>query len=129
MKIIILDGPANSGKTTTLKEVYAQIKRQGVKDIVAPKPCPASKSDDEYYVPFKGKNVAIVTVGDYALETIFYFGYYYGIGADVLVIANSQKGFPYTLLGWHDDIFECITIEKHSIQDNEDKIKEIIQNI
>lgn len=129
MKVIILNGPANSGKTTTLKELYAQIKTMGATDYKTPKPCEVSPSDNEYYVTFRGNKVAIVTVGDYAIETIFHIGYFYGCGADILVIANSQKGFPYTLMKWHENVFESITIEKHGIQNNNAVISEIIRNL
>lgn len=106
MRIITLTGPANSGKTTTLKALYVKLLSVSDGTIEDPKICANSSRDEEYYFWYKGKQVAIVTMGDIALEMVWHFGIYCQKGADVLIIANSNKSWPLYFIGWHK---ECLT--------------------
>lgn len=128
MKVITLTGPSHSGKTTTLKHLYTHLISVGAKDIIPPQKCPRSGGDDEYYVLYKGEKIAIVTIGDYAIETVFYIGINYGRGADTLIIANSNKGYPYTIADWHSDIITHVDIKKNDIYE-QGKVQEIMIHI
>ena len=105
MKIITLSGPGNSGKTTTLKELYKKLCSICDGIIEEPKVCANSSADEEYFIRYKGKKVAIVTMGDIPLEMIWHFGIYCQKGADILIIANSNKTWPLFFIGWHK---ECL---------------------
>lgn len=129
MKVSLLTGPSYSGKTTVLHQLYDTLKSMGSNDIDIPKPHPFDRRDSIYYVNYESKKIGIVTYGDYAIETVFQIGVFLAKGADILVIANSNKDFPNTICDWHgkkyDGILEKIIIEKHSIQD-QGKVQEII---
>ena len=130
MKVIFLDGPSNSGKTTTLKLLYSQLKSAGSCDILPTRSCPLSSNDNEYYVSYEDKRVGIVTMGDFALETILYMGIFLERGADVLVIANSNKGFPYNVVNWHKRDLERVVIKKlRGANDDLQKVQVIISNL
>lgn len=133
MKVILLNGPSNSGKTTTLHELYSAICPDGKSNnIEVPKPHPFDSKDSIYYVRYKGKKIGIVTIGDYAIETVFQIGIFLAKGADILVIANSNKEFPEIICNWHgaeyDGVLEKVTVEKFSIKD-QGKVQEIIANL
>lgn len=130
MKVIFLDGPSSSGKTTTLKKLYEYLKSTGAQDILPVKICPLGGYDIECYISFNGKKIGIVSIGDYALETVFYLGIFFERGADILVIANSKKEFPYTIVSWHEDILEQIVIQKQQgANDDDKKVQQIISHL
>lgn len=130
MKVILLTGPSNTGKTTTLHELYNTLFPDGKSNnIEAPKPHPFDGRDYIYYVRYNSKKIGIVTLGDYAIETVFQIGVFLAKGADVLVIANSNKEFPETICKWHsaeyDGELERVVVDKLSIND-QGKVQEII---
>lgn len=129
MKVIILNGPSNVGKTTTLHELYNTLSPNGVNDIDIPKPHPFDAKDSIYYVKSNGKKIGIVTLGDYSIEIVFQIGVFLGKGADILVIADSNKGFPDTICEWHgnkyDGAIEKTVVNINSISD-QSKVQEII---
>ena len=72
MKVILLAGPSNSGKTTTLHKLYEELGEKGGIDIEAPKPHPFNENWDKiYYVKYDDKKIGIVTLGDYSNEIVF----------------------------------------------------------
>lgn len=128
MKVIVLNGPSNSGKTTTLHELYKHLVSAGAYDIEPPQIHPFDDRDSIYYVQYRGKRIGIVTLGDYATETVFQIGVFLSKGADTLVIANSCKAFPLTLINWHTDVLKCVIIQKNNIHEK-GKVQEIVANI
>ena len=128
MKVILLTGPSNSGKTTTLHELYKELKSNEMSDIEKPRPHPFDERDSIYYVKYGGKKIGIVTLGDYSIETVYQIGVFWAKQADILVIANSNKGFPETICNWHDEDLEKVVVEKYSIQD-QGKVQEIINKL
>lgn len=93
MKIILLVGLPNKGKTTTLKELYTHLTK-GLPN--PPKPIPikvnnVTTSDFECVIPYKKKNVAIFSMGDTMHRVYDAIIKYCGI-ADVLVAAYSTDG-------------------------------------
>lgn len=117
MQIITLSGNPNTGKTTSLKSLYSRLINLGAKDILPPSSCKVSPCDDEYFVNWKGKRIGIVTLGDYAYEIVWYLGVYSGLNADVLIIANSNKGAHLHIINWHE--FEHVDIKKTSIDETD----------
>ena len=128
MKIIFLKGPSHSGKTTTLMQLYEQLKSDGARDLLPVRRCPRSGNDEEYYVSFNDKKIGIVTMGDSALETILYIGIFLERGADILVIANSNKEFPCAVVNWHKGEMQEVIVEKVSIADV-GKVQEIMSHL
>lgn len=99
MKVILLSGPSNSGKTTTLTLVYDELIRLGATVIRPKSPLGGDPADFECVVSYAGKVVAIFTMGDFAIEVVHAMSYYEGMGCDALIVANSNKSWPVWRLG------------------------------
>jgi tRNA uridine 5-carbamoylmethylation protein Kti12 len=90
MKIILLAGKPNAGKTCTLNLLYDQITDKGKKNIVVPKKkAGEEKKDFQCVVTCKNKKVAIYTAGDTYGEFVKVLIKY--ANCDVLVLAYSMK--------------------------------------
>jgi hypothetical protein len=92
MKIIMLSGNDNCGKTTTLSLVYDAINPQPA-DIIAQKTTfgnPAG-TDFECIIRHNGQIVAFFTVGDFSIMLTDAFKKYDGLHCDVLVCACNVK--------------------------------------
>ena len=113
MKTVFLTGSPGTGKTTTLKSVYSLLKESGATDILLPVSCPSSPSDFEYFISWRGLKIGIVTLGDYSKDIIWYLGVYHGRNADVLIIANSNKATPYSIIEGYG--IESVEFEKKDI--------------
>ena len=95
MKIIMLSGSPNSGKTTVLNQVYDYLKKETCAKIIRPKTQLGGNPEDfECVLCCQGKRVAMFTMGDYVYEIVHAMSYYDGFGADVLIVANSNKVHP-----------------------------------
>ena len=92
MKIVALRGGSNSGKTTSLNMLYAELLNRGAKPI-NPQHALPGKNDFECIVEYKGKRVAISTIGDYIFALGLAMGYYSALEVDTLVIADSNKKY------------------------------------
>lgn len=68
MKVIVLKGRDNSGKTTTLKEVYKILKAAGGKKKSGCYQKLDGNRDLRDVIDFAGKKIGIVTQGDYGVE-------------------------------------------------------------
>lgn len=66
MKIVILHGKHNCGKTTTFNLLYDEIIARGAEIIMPKKDLPARK-DFECILKYKEKKVALFSLGDYML--------------------------------------------------------------
>ena len=94
MKIILLSGKPNTGKSTTFNLLYDKLTQNGTKNIVVDKTVvgnPASK-DFECVVKYNNKknniNVAIFTMGDYSKAFIDVLIKY--ANCDILVLAYNE---------------------------------------
>ncbi|MDR1107707.1 MAG: hypothetical protein LBL19_01600 [Spirochaetaceae bacterium] len=90
MKIIMLTGPAQSGKTTTLNLLYDKITDKGSKNVLACKSVLGNPAVNDFkcVVSYKDKKVAMYTMGDYykaMIEAIIEFA-----NCDVLVLAYNN---------------------------------------
>ena len=136
MKVIMLTGRPNTGKTWTLKNLYKKLTGKDLdgsasvldpeksinddriivgKDILLPTTCLDSSGDWECYIEWRGEKVGIVTMGDYPTSIIWHLGLYTGRGADILVIADSMTALPYSIL--NRQRIEYYQIKKTSIQE------------
>jgi GTPase SAR1 family protein len=89
MKMIILSGAQNTGKTTTLHAVFTEI-ASGINPPPTKTPF-GSRNDFEAIVfPYKGKTIAIFSAGDtlYEIEAAIQK---YATQCDVLILAYSDK--------------------------------------
>ncbi len=66
MKIVILHGKHNCGKTTTFNLLYDELIARGAEIIMPKKDLPARK-DFECILKYKEKKVALFSLGDYML--------------------------------------------------------------
>jgi DNA polymerase III delta prime subunit len=89
MKIIMLNGYSNTGKTTTINLVAKELLEQGATIIKGA--IKTGNIDGQYILQYNGLKIGIVTAGDYGREGIYNIGYYHGVGVDILIIANSSK--------------------------------------
>ena len=89
MDIILLSGAPNSGKTTTMNLVYSDLITRGA-TVVAPKIIVGGNPlDFECVLKYKGKSVAIFSMGDYLHEcwsAVIKYAY-----CDKLILAYSDK--------------------------------------
>jgi len=91
MKIILLSGKPNTGKTTTLNLLYDKITENGRKNIIAGKKVlgnPAS-NDFKCVVKYNSKEAAIYSMGDYYgafIEPLIEYA-----NRDVLVLAYNEQ--------------------------------------
>ena len=90
MKVVFLHGEHNSGKTTTINELYYRLLLEGAKVIEPKKNLPA-KDDFECILEFQNKRIALFSLGDYMYAIGAAIGYYTMANCDVLVVANSLK--------------------------------------
>jgi len=88
MKLILLSGRSNSGKTTTLKKLYKNLTNDGKKNVLSIYD-KNDEFDNEYIIMYKNKKVAIVTGCDilwkYVEKIIKY------ANQDILVMAYNNK--------------------------------------
>ena len=125
MKIIMLTGPSDSGKTKTLHDLYKQLSPEGANDVEPPKPHPLDNRDSVYYLRYNNKKIGIVTLGDYCNEILSQIIIFLNKGADVLVIANSNK-VSAPLHTSHNDLVDCVIVKKNNIHEI-GKVQEIIE--
>ena len=92
MKVVVLRGVSNSGKTTSLNMLYAELLNRGATPQ-SPQHALPGKNDFECIVEYKGKRVAISTIGDYIFALGLAMGYYSALEVDTLVIADSNKKY------------------------------------
>ena len=89
MKIIVLDGESNSGKTTTLTDVFNKIAPKGT-----PKNAGISNKDFEAVFSYKNKKIALCTGGDITKYIDERIEKYNKQKVDILIIAHN-KGKQY----------------------------------
>jgi len=88
MKVIILEGPGSSGKTTTLQMLYAALILNKA-EIQCP-PSLVGDKDFETVLFYKNKKVAIFSQGDYTKNCKDAITRYAEI-TDVLIMAHSSN--------------------------------------
>jgi len=87
MKVIMLSGPTDCGKTTVINEVY-QILTGGYFSN-------NRHSDFECGIQYQGKNIAFQSAGDYSYNSINAMRKYDALNYDILVCAhNTNKVNP-----------------------------------
>ena len=91
MRIIALRGADSCGKTTTLNLVYDDLISKGAVVSVSKTQVGGDKKDFEAILTYKGKQVAIYTMGDYAYKTIEAIDKYDSLGVDVLICASNTR--------------------------------------
>lgn len=90
MKIIMLKGPDNSGKTTTLNLVYDELVKRNA--AVKFKVELGWKGDDfASILNYNNKTVAIFSMGDYVDDIKRAIEYFDHKSVDILIIANRDK--------------------------------------
>lgn len=65
MKIILLSGKPNTGKTTTIGITYENLVKQGASVIKAKEPLGKNPMDFEAVLCYRGKTIAIYSMGDF----------------------------------------------------------------
>lgn len=117
MNIIVLMGPKSCGKTTTLNHV-ANLLTQGIVSINRQQF--GSSNDFSDIVNWKGKKIAIFTMGDYSGALVGAVANYDNQNCDILICACNNrlvrpvKAFAKYQTKRVDKIFE----EKRSLQPN-----------
>ena len=88
--IIVLRGPADSGKTTTIKEVNKKLIALGA-EMIQPKYIEESGGDFAAKLRFRGKTIGIVSTGDLRKYQKDFFDSI-GNDCDIYVCASRTKG-------------------------------------
>jgi tRNA uridine 5-carbamoylmethylation protein Kti12 len=127
MKIILLSGKPNSGKSTALRLFYDKLRENGKCQIVSKKE-PDDGWDFECILKYNDKTIAIKSDGDvyqWCIDAIIKYA-----NRDVLVLAYSDK-FARSLeeiISRYD--YHCVVKKKRAIEsDNERVCKEIMEQL
>jgi hypothetical protein len=116
----MLTGASNTGKTTALNQLYNTITDNDSKNVLAGKSVlgnPAS-NDFKCVVSYKGKKVAIYTMGDY--KTVFEDAIIEFADCDVLVLAYNDN-FAKRLLDKFTGKFEHYRVIPKTDSDENDR--------
>jgi len=89
MRVIILEGPSSSGKTTTLQMLYATLIINKA-EILCP-PSMVGDKDFETMLVYKNKKVAIFSQGDYTKNCKEAIVRHAEDSVDVLIMAHSSN--------------------------------------
>lgn len=96
MKIIMLSGKSNCGKTTTLNKVYEFINPKDENIIRAKSKLGGDIKDFECLIEYNGRTVAFFTMGDYSSYLLKAFEKYKKKQCDFLICAcNNRFKRPY----------------------------------
>lgn len=89
MDIILLSGSPNSGKTTTMNVVYNDLISKGATVVQRKVQVGGNAADFECIVKYKGKLVAMYSMGDYLIHCCFAAVRY--ASCDKLILAYNNK--------------------------------------
>jgi hypothetical protein len=89
MDIILLSGPHSCGKTTALTELYNTLLLNA--GISTGKKSLGDGNDFSDIVSYKGKNIAIFTMGDFSNQLVSAIRNYNKSGIDTLICACNNK--------------------------------------
>ncbi len=98
MKIIMLEGKKNSGKTTTFNNLYDELvnNKKGTTIIKAKQDPYGDPEDFECIIKYDDKKIALFTVGDYSKKITDAFKKYEKLKCDILICAcNKNHKRPY----------------------------------
>ncbi len=90
MKIIMLYGPSESGKTTTINMVYEKLKKDSLSENVSPREVIEDR-DFKAIIRYKGQTIAFFSRGDYSREVNWIMTDYDKQKCDVLICACNDK--------------------------------------
>lgn len=92
MKVIMLIGDKDSGKTTTLNMVYDYLTKVVETKIIRSKTqLGGDPKDFECVLDYQGMKVAIFSMGDNIYDIIHAMSYYEGNESNILIVANRNK--------------------------------------
>lgn len=109
MKVIVLSGVANTGKTTTLNLLNNLINPDN--------PATNLREDDKYTFTYKGKTIFIATPGDYKDQIDENIKCARKENCDILVTASRTKGYGKELL--REEFKDILFIEKNTADQQE----------
>lgn len=127
MKIIMLKGPSDSGKTMTLNLVYDELVNNKQAKIIEPRTT-ISHNDFSCLLEYKGLKVAIFSMGDYVKDVNGIWNViktYTNKSVDVLIIANSNKPIPEASLRQHNYVLIIkmkVLVMAPALQEAENKV-------
>ena len=122
MKIIFLEGGSNTGKTTTLNDLFNQLKPYAEGQIES-KQLGADPLDRVAVIPLKGKLIGICSLGDYKVLIFVYLGYLLAKGCSTVIMANSQFSIPRYLITELGGIEEVVEKKVATDEDNKRVVK------
>lgn len=112
MKVIVLNGVANTGKTTTLNLLNNLINPDN--------PATNLGEDDKYTFTYKGKTIFIATPGDYKDQIDENIKRARKANCDFLVTASRTKGYGKELL--REQFKDILFIEKNTADQQEQDV-------
>jgi thymidylate kinase len=129
MKIVLLSGPPNSGKTTVLGLFYTHLIANGASVHTKKSQLGGNKNDFECILILNGKSIAIFTMGDYKEEC--YRAIIKYASCDILVIAYSDT-FSKSIANFVSSIPHHTVIQKtrgDQILSNKGDVKALLNHI
>lgn len=130
MKIILLAGNANAGKTSTMNIVYDRLIREGaiLDKGTPPEQSEKRKKDFECVLLYKGQKVAIHSEGDFESECIEAIERFRKC-ADILVLACRKRMRAKLEERIKNSSIECEIVGKMLGDDDAQKALEVLQKI
>jgi len=91
MKIILLSGKPETGKSTTFNLLYDKLTQNGKRNIVSEKKELGDPEDKDFecVVKYRGKTVALYSMGDFDLKCVEAIVKY--AHCDILILAYSEE--------------------------------------
>ena len=132
MRVILLSGPSNCGKTTSLNLLFNRIKETSGVEVLEPKTWLNERKNDFRGILScpDGKKLAIITQGDYGNELETYRDYFKD--CDILVCACNKKFMhsgkgkpkPFDIVTDYDPMTTIVLKKEHVSKDAHDKANE-----
>jgi hypothetical protein len=137
MKVIMLSGPGNSGKTKTMNKLYDALIEKNDVSIICPRTQYGGDPDDfECTLCYRGKKVALFSMGDMARDIFRAIYFYEGRGCDILVcVCNDKYSTPPQCVkeDYTGRMIRKLVADRENEEDfeakNKEDVKEIISNL
>lgn len=129
MKTIVIRGPKNSGKTTTIGEVFEYFTHNNIEYLEEKDRINDDPHDFSAIISYKDKKIGFYSMGDYLREVVEALKCYECKGCDILLCACNDrfKSFDSAVGSKATDIVEKVSIENNITDKVIDLINKYIQ--
>lgn len=120
LHVIFLQGKHNCGKTTTFNKLYKKwVEDDKIAIVEQPKTRLPSKNDFECILNYKGKRVALFSLGDFGFAPASAVGYYAKAECDILIVAYSLRNYIHQNSLFENRYPDVVVVAKEDCSDDE----------